>query len=156
MDKLVAAMKVLLGTAFSLYLKAHGFHWNVEGPLFPELHKLFEKIYEDAWESVDDIAEQIRQLDTPSPSSMDSFQQLSLVETTDEVPSPADMVVALFKDTETIISALTSTLQLAVGQNKQGLVNFLALRIETHSKQRWMLRATARVPSAINGGFGSA
>ena len=32
--------KVLADT-YSLYLKTHAFHWNVEGPMFNTLHDMF-------------------------------------------------------------------------------------------------------------------
>ena len=38
MDELVAKMKVVLADSFTLYMKAHGYHWNVIGPDFPQLH----------------------------------------------------------------------------------------------------------------------
>ena len=33
----------VLADSYTLYLKTHGFHWNVEGPRFRELHLMFEE-----------------------------------------------------------------------------------------------------------------
>ena len=71
MDKLISAMKIVLGTTFALYSKTHGAHWNVEGPLFPAYHQLFGDLYTEIWASIDDIAEQIRQLDAYGPQSLE-------------------------------------------------------------------------------------
>ena len=38
MDELIEQMKVALASTFAFYLKAHNFHWNVEGPNFPQYH----------------------------------------------------------------------------------------------------------------------
>ena len=45
--ELVNRMKVVLATTFALYLKAHNFHWNVEGPNFPQYHEFFGNLYEE-------------------------------------------------------------------------------------------------------------
>ena len=39
-------LKVLLGSTFVVYTKTHGFHWNIEGPDFPQYHKFLKKMYE--------------------------------------------------------------------------------------------------------------
>jgi len=144
MDKLIAIMKIVLGTTFALYLKAHAAHWNVEGPMFPEYHRFFGELYGDLWRSVDDIAEHIRQLDAYAPGSMERFTELSRIKSNNEILPPNDVVIMLMKDTEIMIIVLTEALHLAGQTDKQGLVNFLSGRIEVHSKQRWQLRATAK------------
>jgi starvation-inducible DNA-binding protein len=144
MDKLISAMKIVLGTTFALYSKTHGAHWNVEGPLFPAYHQLFGDLYTEIWASIDDIAEQIRQLDAYAPQSLERLVELSRIKGTNEVMVAADLLAMLVKDNETLIATLTETLHLAEAEDKQGLVNFLAARIEAHSKQRWQLRATAK------------
>jgi len=63
MDELVQAMKKSLADTFAFYLKAQGFHWNVEGPNFPQYHALFDTIYNEVYGSIDQFAEEIRSLD---------------------------------------------------------------------------------------------
>ena len=43
MEKLIEQLKVILGTNFALYVKSHGFHWNIEGSNFPQYHKFLKK-----------------------------------------------------------------------------------------------------------------
>lgn len=144
MDKLINIMKVTLGTAFASYLRAHASHWNVEGIHFEELHTLFENIYKDTWESIDDLAEKIRQLDAYAPCSLERFIELSRIASSNEVFPASEMVVAVMKDQEAMIVILTEAFHVATEMDKQGLANFLANRIEMHSKWRWQLRATAK------------
>lgn len=144
MEDLIALMKTVLASAFALYLKTHSFHWNVECADFPQYHEFFKNQYEEIWASVDDIAEQIRQLDAYAPGSMDRFIQLSKVSGESGVPSPREMVLKLLHDNEIMIVLLTEACNMATKENKQGLANFLAARLEAHNKHRWMLRATAK------------
>ena len=144
MEKLIAIMKVVLGTMFALYLKVHAAHWNVEGAHFSEYHRFFAELYTDIWQSIDDIAEQVRQLDAYAPGSLERLVELSRIKSNNDILAPNDLIIMMMKDTEIAIATLTEALHLAEQADKQGLINFLAGRIQAHSKQRWQLRATAK------------
>ena len=53
-------LKQFLATTYAYTIKAQYFHWNVEGADFGQLHKFFQKIYDDANSAIDPIAEYIR------------------------------------------------------------------------------------------------
>ena len=59
----------MLADTYTLYLKTHGYHWNVTGPMFRSLHLMFEEEYIELREAVDLIAERIRALGYPAPAS---------------------------------------------------------------------------------------
>ena len=144
MNELVNQMKVVLATTFAFYLKAQNFHWNVEGPNFSEYHALFGGIYEDAFGSVDEVAERIRTLDHYAPGSMSRFAQLSVVDDQINIPTARSMVQELLSDNAKIIAELNKAFDLASKANKQGLADYFAGRVDAHEKHGWMLRATAK------------
>jgi len=142
MDKLVEDMKVCLATTFAFYLKAHNFHWNVEGPLFPAYHKFFQKIYEDAFDAVDGLAEEIRTLGAYAPGAMSRYLELSKIEDEIGFSDAHRMVKILQMDNERVIDTLRVAQKQANDQNAVGLANFLQDRIDKHYKHNWMLKAT--------------
>jgi len=144
MDELIESLKIVLGSGFVLYLKIHACHWNVEGEHFPAYHAFFQDMYKEIWKSLDDIAEQIRQLDAYAPATLERMSQLSQISGDNTVLSAREMMIGLFKDQEIFIGLLTNAFHKASAIDKQGTVNFLADRIETHSKYRWQIRATAK------------
>ena len=144
MDELIEQLKVCLGSTFAFYLKAHNFHWNVEGASFPQLHSFFEGIYTDAWGAVDGIAEHIRTLNAYAPGSFTRYTELSLVKDELNIPPAMSMVTKLLDDNQVIIDQLTKTQALAEDNKKMGLANYLQDRIDAHEKNGWMLRATAK------------
>jgi starvation-inducible DNA-binding protein len=77
MMELVEALKKAQATTFALYLKAHNFHWNVEGPDFAQYHSFLGDFYEEVFGAVDTIAELIRTLDAYAPGSV-SYTHLTL------------------------------------------------------------------------------
>ena len=144
MNDLIQQMKVVLASSFAMYLKAHNFHWNVEGPNFSEYHALFGNIYEDIWGSVDEVAERIRTLDQYAPGSMSRFAQLSVVDDQINIPSARGMVQELLSDNVKVIAELNKAFNLASKSGKEGLADYLAGRIDVHEKHGWMLRATLK------------
>lgn len=134
-------MRIVHATAFTLLVKTLGYHWNVTGPMFVDLHTLFNEQYDDIFDSIDDIAEQIRQLDSFAPCSMEQYLSITQIKSDQTVPDAHQMVLNLLTDNETMIDILNQAFSEAQKLNKQGLMNFLADRLEAHSKARWKLRA---------------
>lgn len=137
-------MKVALASTFAFYLKAHNFHWNVEGPNFPQYHSLFGDIYADAWGAVDSIAEHLRTLDAYAPGSLSRFSQLSVVQDQINIPDARAMLSELQNDNAKLISELDKAYKLAEDAGKSGIANFFQDRVDIHEKHGWMLRASAR------------
>lgn len=138
---LVDDMKVALANTFSFYLKAHNYHWNVEGPNFSEYHAFLDGLYNDAWGAVDLIAEHIRTLDEYAPGSYSRFKQLSTIEEELNIPNAAAMLSKLESDNKKVIASLMKAHASAEAAGKKGIVNFLEDRIDTHEKHGWQLRS---------------
>jgi starvation-inducible DNA-binding protein len=144
MDQLVQQMKVVLASSFAFYLKAHNFHWNIEGPNFPQYHSFLDGLYNEVWGAVDVIAEHIRTLDAYAPGSLGRFSQLSVVDDQINIPNAKAMFAELESDNQKIMSELTKAYRLAESANKPGLSNFIQDRIDIHAKHGWMLKATGK------------
>jgi starvation-inducible DNA-binding protein len=144
MDDLTQQMKVALASTFAFYLKAHNFHWNVEGPGFPQYHALFGDIYAEVWGAVDAIAEHIRTLDSYAPGSLRRFSQLSVIQDQVNIPDARGMLSELQTDNVELITELDKAFRLAEKADKSGIANFFQDRIDIHEKHGWMLRASSK------------
>lgn len=144
MDTLQELMKKVLADTFAMYLKAHNYHWNVEGASFPQYHEFFGNLYEELHGAVDPIAEQIRAIDAYAPGSFTRFMELTDIEDEMSVPSGVEMARKLMIDNEIVINTLDMAFKLATTFNKQGLADFLAGRLDTHAKHGWMLRSITK------------
>lgn len=141
MEQLILQLKVLQATAFSLYLKAHNYHWNVTGPNFSEYHEFFGSFYNDVWASVDSYAEHARTLDTFVPGSLSRFSELTKIQDEVNIPAPNAMFARLFADNEIFLMELNKAHVMAESVNKRGIVNFLEGQIDFHEKMHWMLKS---------------
>lgn len=141
METLVEMMRKVLADTFALYLKAHNYHWNVEGPNFPQYHEFFGNLYEELHDAVDPIAEEIRALDAYAPGSFSRFMELTDIQDELNVPMAREMAAKLLTDNMIVLSTLNMAFKLATQFDKQGLADFLAGRIDVHNKHAWMLRS---------------
>jgi len=144
MDELVQAMKKSLADTFAFYLKAQGFHWNVEGPNFPQYHALFNTIYLEVYGSIDQFAEEIRALDAYAPASFARFSELTSLEDEIQILNAQGMLAKLLADNDVVLSSLEQAYELAEVAHNHGLSNFLAERQDAHKKHAWQLKATLK------------
>lgn len=133
-------LKVALADTFAMYWKAHEFHWNVEGQNFSEYHDFFGSLYEELWNALDVIAEQIRMQKTYVPS----LERLLSMKTISVSTGPVDasaMMKALVQDNKAVVNSLTIAYTTAEEAGEFGLSNILQDRISAHKKHGWMLEA---------------
>ena len=145
MDELQQAAKVAFATEYSFYLKAHNFHWNVEGSDFKQYHDLFGSIYEEVYGSIDAFAEQIRALGTYVPASYTRFSMLTQIDDETQILPRQAMVESLIVDNEKTVKILKLVFQQSEANQEYGFSDFIAGRIDAHRKHGWMLRASAKV-----------
>jgi starvation-inducible DNA-binding protein len=136
---LAEIMKVLLASTFTYYLKAHFFHWSVEGKDFYQYHKFLQKVYEDSYEAVDPIAEFIRTLDEYAPGSLTRYLELTRISDQTKVPRAELMLKELLHDSNIMIDLLNECFAAATQENKQDIANFIAERLTATNKFIWML-----------------
>ena len=147
MEDLQKLAKITFASEFSFYLKAHQFHWNVEGIHFFQLHELFGKIYEEVYDSIDDFAEKIRSLGTYMPGSYTRFNMLSKIDDEVEILDSQQMLKELYLDNEKLILILKKLFDISEMHGERGFSDFVAGRIDAHRKHGWMLKATLKPDS---------
>ena len=60
--EMIGLLNERLASAIHLVIQAKVAHWNVRGPRFVPLHELFDQVYANATEWMDDLAERVAQL----------------------------------------------------------------------------------------------
>lgn len=140
-EKVAEALARLLADSYTLYLKTHSFHWNVEGPMFNTLHVMFMEQYTELWQSLDEIAERIRALGYPAPGNYKSFTRLASIEETDGVPQAMEMVRILVKGHEAVARTARAAFGAVEKAGDESSADLLTQRLQVHEKTAWMLRS---------------
>ncbi len=143
-NKYHLALKTAFASEYAFALKAQNFHWNVEGASFPQLHTLFERIYDEVYGSIDTFAEQLRALQLYTPASLQKFSMLSIVDDENDILDQGAMVAELLADSEKMSNIFKITFEMSDSAGDYGLSDFLAARMDAHKKHSWMLRATLK------------
>jgi len=142
-ERSAKALSRLLADTYTLYLKTHGYHWNVEGPHFQQLHLQFMEQYTEMWTAVDELAERIRALGHYAPGSYAALSKLSSVQEEAGTPGWKQMVQTLAQGHEQVAKTAREVLRVAEDVNDNATADVVTPRITLHEKTAWMLRATA-------------
>lgn len=142
-----AGLSHFLADSFSLYLKTHGFHWNVTGPMFNTLHVMFMDQYTELWNALDIVAERIRALGYPAPASFSQFAELSVIKEETGTPKAEEMIRQLIAGQEAVARTARELFPLVEKANDQPTADLLTQRMQIHEKNAWMLRSLLEEPS---------
>ena len=141
-DKVIAGLEKALANSYTLMIKTHNYHWNVQGPNFVGLHSLFQQQYTDLFNAIDELAERIRALGSPAPGGLAAFKSLSSVkDAPDQVQNARAMVQDLVESRQTVLKDDSELLGAAEDAGDQVTVDMITERIGKNEKDIWMLRS---------------
>ncbi len=139
--ELAGKLNELLANYSVFYQNVRGYHWNIKGDKFFELHAKFEELYNDLFVKIDEIAERILTLgETPSYRFTDYLQVASIKEsrrTEDGINDVKEILEAF----EFLISAQREILDLSGALNDEGTNALMSDYIREQEKLIWMYSA---------------
>ena len=135
-------LNVLLASTFAFALKAQRYHWNVMDMGFYSHHEFYQEIYEEAYEAVDLIAENIRALGKFPAGSLGEFAELSQIAEEDEVVVYAsDQMENLVKANDVVLRIIKIAMTAADDDDAEDIEDMLVERMRAHKKHGWMLNS---------------
>ncbi|HET8572933.1 MAG TPA: DNA starvation/stationary phase protection protein [Edaphocola sp.] len=142
--KIAVQLNKLLANESVLYLKTRKFHWNIVGKQFHDMHLFLEAEYGILANTIDEIAERIRQMDFFAQGSMKQFlADATLKEHEQTAAITPDMLTELLADHSRLICDLRSLIDVFDEEYKDaGGADFLTGLLRKHEKSAWMIRST--------------
>jgi starvation-inducible DNA-binding protein len=132
----------LLADAVTAKFIFHGYHWNVMGDDFGQYHKFFETLYEDVDGSIDDTAEQILKAGYPAPYMLSDYSEMTCIKEERQSGASSHFLLESARRVNTsLLVCLYETFEVAEKCNEQGLLDFIAGRIDMHKKWNWQIKA---------------
>ena len=136
--KLADKLNVLLANYQIFYMNTRGFHWNIKGDNFFELHLKFEELYNDAQLKIDEIAERILTLGhTPMHSYADYLKSASIKEHKN-VTNGKSAMQKVIDGYSVIIPLERDLLLIASGMSDEGTNALMSDYIREQEKSIWM------------------
>ena len=135
------ALSQTLADTYALYQKTHGYHWNVTGPRFGQLHTLFETQYNELWGAVDLIAERIRALGAFVPTHAELAGKAVIPADNDAALTEDQMLTNLAIGNEALVKSARATLKIAGEGGDDSSEDLMVQRVTASEKAAWMLRS---------------
>lgn len=140
-QKIVKKLNKLLADYQQFYMNLRGFHWNVKGKEFFELHLKFEELYNDVNLKVDEIAERILALDGTPLHSFTDYQVKSRIKEVKNLKKGGEMVKHILTDFKLLIEAQRKLLTKAGENEDEGTITLMSDYITQQEKTVWMLKS---------------
>lgn len=135
------ALNQLLADYHVYYQNLRNFHWNISGEDFFDLHAQFEKLYEDAREKIDELAERILTLRLRPMSTLSAYLDSARAEEFGVVVDGHEMVQKLLKNHAVIIEDMRKAIEEADSITDEGTIDLVGGMLSSFEKQSWMLDA---------------
>ncbi len=123
------------------YMNARGFHWNIRGRDFFELHLKFEEIYNQLLLKVDEIAERILTLGGEPLHAFSDYIELSQINEAKNISDGESAVGKLLEGYTTLLKMQRNILADAADAADEGTASLMSDYIKEQEKLVWMLRA---------------
>jgi starvation-inducible DNA-binding protein len=139
--KTVNGLQQLLADFQVFYTNLRGFHWNVKGKNFFQLHARFEEMYNDASEKIDEIAERILMLDGVPAHNFSQYLAVSKVKESGMVSDGDAGLMNVLETLSLLMEAERSVLATASEAGDESTVAMMSDYLKEQEKSVWMLTA---------------
>lgn len=140
-QELAGLLSDLLANYSLFYQNTRGYHWNIRGEKFFELHTKFEELYNDLFEKIDEIAERILTLGHIAAHKFSDYQGQSEIIESEEVTDGFKAVEEILSAFKTLLTKQRVILDLSAEINDEGTNALMSDYIREQEKMVWMYSA---------------
>ncbi len=139
-NAIVEHLQTQVANAFVLYTNYKHYHWQTYGPLFRDLHLLFDEFATAVLATLDDFAERIRMIGQNPVSRPDEIVEIASVTIAERDQSMRSMIEEAAANLITVIADMRTAAKAADEQNDPGTVDLFSRHVQIHEKHEWWLR----------------
>jgi starvation-inducible DNA-binding protein len=140
----VQALRQQTANAFVLYANYKHYHWQTFGPLFRDLHKLFDELALEVLSTVDELAERVRMIGQNPPAHLLESASLASVPSTSAHTTMREMVEEAQRNLLIVIAEMRKGAKVADEHDDPGTVDLFSKAVQIHEKHEWWLRDILR------------
>lgn len=139
-DAIVQSLQQQVANAFILYLNYKHYHWQTFGPLFRDLHRLFDEFAEEVYETIDEMAERVRMIGQNPVSRIEEFLQTASVKSAAQSDDMREMIREANGNSLQIIKEMREAIKVADDLGDPGTADVFTRFVQIHEKHEWWLR----------------
>lgn len=140
-DKLITELNQLLSDFHIYYQNTRGFHWNIKGKRFFELHVKFEELYTEALTNIDEIAERILTIGGQPLHAFEDYLKVSKVKVYKDVSLDTATVSAVHEQLGQLVDQENVVKELAVESGDSETEDMMIALINGQQKTMWMFKS---------------
>ena len=140
----VQAISQQVANAFVLYANYKHYHWQTYGPLFRDLHKLFERFATEALETIDPMAERVRMIGSDPPAHLTQMADMATVTVAAPGSTMREMIEEADRNCLVVIQEMRAAVKTAEEHDDPGTVDMFSRNVQIYEKQEWWLRDMLR------------
>ena len=140
-EQVIKELNQLLADFQIYYTNLRGYHWHVRGRQLYTFHSQFEKMYNEAAEQVDEIAERILQLGGVPENRFSEYLKLSKIKEETKVTDPAKIIPALLDSLKVLIAQERAVAAAADAADDIVTADLVSDLLDGQEKSVWMISA---------------
>ena len=130
-----------VANAFVLYANYKHYHWQTFGPLFRDLHLMFDEFAKETLKTIDPMAERIRMIGQDIRSvQLKQMQEAANVHSAAAGQSVREMIEEAGANLLVVIKDMRDAAKIANDNNDPGTVDLFSKMVQIHEKHEWFLR----------------
>jgi starvation-inducible DNA-binding protein len=148
-SEIVQMLQRQVANSFMLYTNYKHYHWQVTGPLFRDLHLLFDELAKDVLETIDDFAERIRMIGQDPVWNPVEMADIATVKSSGSGLSLRQMIEEADSNLLSTIMEMREGARTADEINDPGTADLFSNAVQVHEKHEWYLRDILKDSSGI-------
>lgn len=141
---IVQELRLQVANAFVLYANYKHYHWQTFGPLFRDLHKLFDRLANDVLPTLDELAERVRMIGQDPPAHLIEVADLASVGLAAPHSTMREMVEEADRHLVVVIKEIRRAAKIADEHGDPGTVDLFSRVVQVHEKHEWWMRDLLR------------
>lgn len=139
-DAIVQSLQKQVANAFIIYLNYKHYHWQTFGPLFRDLHLLFDEFAEEVYGTIDVMAERVRMIGQNPVSRIEEFQKTASVKSAADTDDMREMIEEADNNAIQIIMEMRGAIKTADENDDPGTADVLTRFVQIYERHEWWLR----------------
>jgi starvation-inducible DNA-binding protein len=137
----IAELGRLLADYQIFYTNLRGFHWNIRGDKFYELHEVYEGYYNEMADRIDSVAERIVMLGGVPANSFSDYLKTARIKEVSAVSDWKIGVTHVLHNLQALLDGLRLLLPLAIKANDAATIHLINHDVMSFEKKVWMVSA---------------
>jgi starvation-inducible DNA-binding protein len=148
--KVVECLQLQTANALVLFMNYKHYHWQTAGPLFRDLHLMFDEFAEAVIDTVDEFAERVRMIGPDSIATLEEALKTASVKSSEvQGRNLRHVIEEADRNSIRVIKELREAAKIAEDSNDPGTVDLCSKVVQIHEKQEWWLRDILKTGDAL-------